>query len=620
MVEEATGCRDETAARAVLADLERRAELVRAKIMTPGQDAVADHQKRHLGEHFGAYIAHLRAKRVSASHQKDRKRYLERIAKECQLSRLSDLDRLTLERWLHRTAETGMSARSCNAYRAAAAAFSNWCVDTQRLVTNPLAGLSKFNEKTDPRRKRRALTEEELIKLLDVARRRPLVDAMTIRKGPRRGEAVANLKPETRKRLETLGWERALIYKTLVLTGLRRNELASLTVGQLELDGPTAWAVLEAADEKNREGSEIALRADLVQDLREWLDFKLRATQENARRLGEPIPARLPANASVFTVPTGLVKIFDRDLKLAGIPKQDERGRTVDVHAMRTTFGTHLSKGGVPLRIAQSAMRHSDPSLTANVYTDPALLDVAGALDVLPALPLRPDANETQKATGTAGGFVPEFAPEADVCGPSESSPDKTAADPIEKKRDVVNVVTSALGTKKNPSSTADKESHLIGVARFELTTSCSQSRRSARLSYTPSGFDARVSKRRTSHVKKKRVRDFRGPGSRAGVGGREALSPGRLDLVRVTRLQGVVVRRIEAADREWQARRGRTLEEEPQHVDRRTDVDPPGVVDVRGVHTEWAVTSKEEEAQYDDRVGDVHVAIVVRIAADKRQ
>ncbi|MFN7020705.1 MAG: tyrosine-type recombinase/integrase [Phycisphaerales bacterium] len=60
----------------------------------------------------------------------------------------------------------------------------------------------------------------------------------------------------------------------------------------------------------------------------------------------------------------------------------------MDVHALRHTFGTHLSKAGVPLRTAQAAMRHSDPSLTANVYTDPKLLDVAGAVASLPDLPL----------------------------------------------------------------------------------------------------------------------------------------------------------------------------------------------------------------------------------------
>jgi hypothetical protein len=33
-------------------------------------------------------------------------------------------------------------------------------------------------------------------------------------------------------------------------------------------------------------------------------------------------------------------------------------------------------------------MRHSDPSLTANGYIDPKLLDVAGAVASLPDLPL----------------------------------------------------------------------------------------------------------------------------------------------------------------------------------------------------------------------------------------
>jgi hypothetical protein len=33
-------------------------------------------------------------------------------------------------------------------------------------------------------------------------------------------------------------------------------------------------------------------------------------------------------------------------------------------------------------------MRHSKPELTANIYTDPKLLDVVGAIDALPALRL----------------------------------------------------------------------------------------------------------------------------------------------------------------------------------------------------------------------------------------
>jgi hypothetical protein len=43
--------------------------------------------------------------------------------------------------------------------------------------------------------------------------------------------------------------------------------------------------------------------------------------------------------------------------KLAKIPLGDDLGRTLDIHALRTTFGTLLSKAGLSLPTAQPAMR-----------------------------------------------------------------------------------------------------------------------------------------------------------------------------------------------------------------------------------------------------------------------
>ena len=104
---------------------------------------------------------------------------------------------------------------------------------------------------------------------------------------------------------------------------------------------------------------------------------------------GAPLPLKLPVGERLFSVPRNMVKSFNLDLATAGIDKQDERGRTVDLHALRHTVGTHLGKNGVPPRTAQAAMRHSSLDLTMNVYTDPSLLDVAGALAALPDLSLR---------------------------------------------------------------------------------------------------------------------------------------------------------------------------------------------------------------------------------------
>jgi integrase len=441
-----TGCRDETAARQVLADLERRAELVRSGVMSGAEAAIGRHHAAPITEHINAYITYLEAAGCCKEHRKERRRQLRRLAAECGFATLADLDRGSMERWLAERTPGGMGARTRNSYLTSVIAFCNWCCEpgNHRLAINPFDRMPKANEKADPRRQRRAMTEAELLQLLDVARQRPLLDALTVRRGRRKGERYAKVRPEVKERLQLVGRERALIYKTLVLTGLRKGELASVTVAQLHLDEPMPYADLDAADEKSREGNAIAIREDLAADLREWLADKLRNRQAAARAAGEPIPARLPPDTPVFDVPDKLSKILNRDLVMAGIArrvkvggkwridKRDERGRTIDVHALRTTFGTLMSKGGIAPRTAQAAMRHSKLELTMGVYTDPKLLDVRGALDVLPALPLDGADRRGQSAalaTGTDG--VPAVTPNPDrdvhLLAPTLApTPDKT--------------------------------------------------------------------------------------------------------------------------------------------------------------------------------------------------
>jgi len=202
-------------------------------------------------------------------------------------------------------------------------------------------------------------------------------------------------------KLDYRGRERALVYRTLVLTGLRRGELASLSVGSIELDAATPFAVLAAGDEKNGQGSEISLRADLVVELRAWI-----AEKRDGFNGSENEFSQLP----LFSVPTSLLKVLNRDLEAAGIPKTDERGRTIDVHAMRMTLATMLNKAGVAPRTAQEIMRHSDIRLTMATYTDARMLNVNGALDSLPKLsPTKPSGEtaESVRSTGTDGALPP---------------------------------------------------------------------------------------------------------------------------------------------------------------------------------------------------------------------
>jgi len=507
--EVATGCRDEVAARGVLAALERRAELVKADVMTAAEDAVADHQLVPLPIHFAAFKAHQTAKGLNATRIRNTKSRLSRLANECSFQRLGDLKADALERWLALRAAEGMSAGNRNEFRQELVSFGNWCVRTDRMAANPFTGVPKADARADQRRQRRSLTEDELTRLLYVARLRPLAEygRETVRKGAEcvggrrtwnraalefsaidaaaaRARDRLQSNPDFANRLEALGRERALVYKTLVLTGLRKGELASLTVCQAHVEGPTPFLDLAAADEKNRQGSQIPLRADLAAELGESLrERRDHLSNSPTIPLGRQAVDTLPADAPLLRVPAGLLRILDRDLQAAGIPKRDERGRTVDVHALRHSFGTLLSKGGVAPRTAQAAMRHSTIDLTMNVYTDPKLLDIQGALDALPALPLDRKHERTSvawKATGTDDSqLAPPLAPTSgDSCQIRSiaGKPASAAAHRTDPRRVAA---TSCAVKEKNPLTTLVTGSREVERKGVEPSTSALRTQRS---------------------------------------------------------------------------------------------------------------------------------------------
>jgi hypothetical protein len=78
------------------------------------------------------------------------------------------------------------------------------------------------------------------------------------------------------------------------------------------------------------------------------------------------------------------------------------KGRRLDVHALRHTYGSLLSQSGSSPREVMELMRHTDLRLTMKVYTDPRVFNLAGAVERLPipaiALPT------VLRATGTEGG------------------------------------------------------------------------------------------------------------------------------------------------------------------------------------------------------------------------
>jgi len=432
----ATGCKSRDAARAVLADLEARAEKVRSGIVTAAEQSVAEHADATIVEHVDAYVAALACKRgkgakrtVSPEHVANVARTLRLAADECGFRRLRDLHRDAFERWVGRLLDMPdderLAARTINARLAALTAWGNWLVESGRLSTNPFARLQKaagLDESDDVRRQRRALTADELRRLLTVARLRPVAEhgRQTVRvvddNRPSKSRATwtkaeltfdtiaaaaergrGRLRADVLERLERAGRERALLYAVLVSTGLRKGELAALNVGDVLLDDDRPAIVLKGAAAKNGQRATLPLRADVADELRAWIEERAEAVCPEAVGVAGRVTQR--ADVPLLDVPSGLIRILDRDLAAAGIPKHDDRGFTVDVHALRHTFATHLVAAGVTPQVAQRAMRHSTLELTMRHYTDPRLLDVAGAVETLPALTA--DMPEAARATGT---------------------------------------------------------------------------------------------------------------------------------------------------------------------------------------------------------------------------
>jgi hypothetical protein len=209
---------------------------------------------------------------------------------------------------------------------------------------------------------------------LKAARERPFLALQLVSRGKNKGKYVANIKEHVKQKRILLGIERALIYKIFLTTGLREDELRTLTIAQLYLDNDKPFAQLHPEDEKNREGNKIPFTPDLAEEIRQWI------------KGGEVRDGKVAPSENVFYVPDGLIKILNRDLKWAGIEKKDFRGKTLDVHAMRHTYGTNLTLQKVSPRLVQKAMRHNAIDLTMNTYTDADLIDVFEAQKMLPKL------------------------------------------------------------------------------------------------------------------------------------------------------------------------------------------------------------------------------------------
>jgi len=289
------------------------------------------------------YETYLRQKDDCEEHIRTTVRTILRCIIACKLDAEADIERVDrIRAWLHDSRKSeGTSARTLNYRAGAVRSFAAWLVREGLLARNPLLGLQRANERTDRRRLRRPLSDEQMAQVIHAT-------------------------STSRDTYGLTGRDRAMLYLFAVLTGLRAKELALLTRIDLDLASVPAMLRVRATISKNRRDDRLPLNAKLVNELRIWIA---------GRGFGRIWPGRWWDRAA---------QMFKRDIEAVGIAYLDATGRFADFHALRHTFLTNLTRAGVHPRTAQMLARHSTIVLTMSVYTHVDTKEAEAAVNSLP--------------------------------------------------------------------------------------------------------------------------------------------------------------------------------------------------------------------------------------------
>jgi len=344
-----------------------------------------------LAAHLADYEAALLAKGNTTQHAKRTHARAKSVVDACDfewwgdlngarvMSRLADMRQDKVD--ADGKVVAGIGAQTSNHYLGALKSFCRWMVLERRAAENPLTHLRMMNAKAERRRVRRELSIEERRRLIAAAESSNVIIY---------GMA---------------GRDRAALYRLTLSTGLRWNELRSLSVSSFDLDADTPTVTVEAGYSKHRHEDVQPIPMNIVDALRDYL-------RDRTDGRAFPMPVSDQGSKIVRFDLWNARKTYWREvrgdrselrqrIRSGLLAREDAQGRVVDFHALRHSFVSALAQGGVHPKTAQMLARHSTITLTMDRYTHISSASQVQALDALPDL----DAVETEDlaATGTDG-------------------------------------------------------------------------------------------------------------------------------------------------------------------------------------------------------------------------
>lgn len=331
-------------------------ELIQELLFGSDRVRLLQQQKRPIAEHLAGFRAHLESNRGDAKHVNQTARYLRMMIGLCHVSYWWQLDEERIRKALvvlgakrsrrkwgrgRRSESSDIGLSTLNHYLTAMKTFCNWMVNQGRAERSPAKRIKPFPARTDPRHPRRALTTDEMVRLVAAAQS---------------GRKIAGI----------TGAERAVIYLLCATTGLRVNEVATLTRRSFKLDGKSSYLSIRASNAKGkRETKQFPLREDVTAMLASYM-------------------ASADPDRELFRYPSNSTYALKKDLAAAGIPYVLD-GEFADNHAQRHTFISNLFDSGATPKEAQTLARHQDARLTLAIYAHVRPAAQRAAVERLPS-------------------------------------------------------------------------------------------------------------------------------------------------------------------------------------------------------------------------------------------
>jgi len=339
---------DKRAAERILAKHVADTALRKEGVIDARLDALGEQGRRPIDEHVDDFQKKMETAGRAAKHVKTTLQYIKAFIADTGWTSAGQINADDVNRFVGKLREKGRSARTIEAYLTAIKGFTTWLAKHQKLPSDPLAAIQKPNPKADRKRERRMLLPDEWQWLRDVTLQEPERFGMT-------------------------GSERILLYATALQTGLRQNELRSLTRGRLFLDAEPPYVICKAKATKNAKDARQYIRPELAEALRQHVArrvpgapvFSMPPFDEVAEMLRADLAE---ARRQWIKAADGKPKEYQKRIESDFLAEENHEHEHLDFHSLRHTCGAWLAKQGVHPKVVQSVMRHSSITLTMDTY------------------------------------------------------------------------------------------------------------------------------------------------------------------------------------------------------------------------------------------------------------